>query len=270
MKKQIKIGLALGGGGARGLAHIGVLKALKEAGIKIDMIAGTSMGAFIGACYSIGMEVDKMETEARSFTKRKAMRELVDLALPKYSIIKGKKIFNYIDDFLDHKGFSDTKIPLRVIATNLSNGEGAAISKGNLARAIEASICVPGIFPPVKIGSDYYVDGGVADPTPIDQVIKMGADIVIGVDLVYKRSVIREDLNLVSTLLQSYEVIRNKSVNLCQNEKKRKIIIIQPDLNGNSIANSFKFFDIHEFIEAGERAAKKAIPNIKRKIKSLS
>jgi len=269
MSKKVKIGLALGGGGARGLAHIGVLKALTEAGIRIDMIAGSSMGAFMGACYSVGMSVENMESEACSFTKRKAMKELVDVTLPKHAILKGQKVYKYIDNLLGGADFALAKIPLRVMVTDLANGEAVALTKGNLARAIEASICVPGIFPAVKIDNHYFVDGGVTNPTPVDQVIKMGANIIIGVDLVYKRSVIKENLNLVSALMQSYEIIRNKSVNLCKGNKKCKVVVVRPEINGNGIANSFKFYNIQAFIDAGERAAKKIIPQIKREVEKF-
>jgi len=266
--KNPKIGLALGGGGARGLAHIGVLKVLHEAGIKIDYICGVSMGALIGAGYSLGMNILEMEKEANSFTKTKAMRELVDLSTFRQSIIKGKKIFKYIDNFLGEKDFDDTRVPFKIIATNLSDGSVVALTKGNLAKAVEASICVPGILPPVKIGNDYLVDGGVANPTPIDETIKMGADLVIGVDLIIKKPVkIIDNPNMIFTLMQSYEIIRNKVFDSCINsDYEGKVVLVKPDLNGYGVVNSFKFYNIKEFIEAGEVAARKMLPEIRKKI----
>lgn len=270
MPKKIKIGLALGGGGARGLAHIGVLKALVKANIKIDYIAGTSMGAFMGALYGVGIEVDEMTVEALSFNKRKAMTKLVDVAIPKKSILKGKKVFRYIDDLLDRADFRDLKIPLRIVATDLSNGDQVIINKGNLARAIQASICVPGIFPPVKINNKYLVDGGVANPTPVDQVIDMGADVVIGVDLISRKNAkFKQEPNIVQAMLQSYDIIRNKSINFCEGKKNCNVVIVKPELKGHGVVNSFKFYDIGEFIDEGERAAKVMLPQIKRLIKSL-
>lgn len=270
MKNNFKIGLALGGGGARGLAHIGVLKVLEEAGIKIDYIAGVSMGALVGAGYSLGMKVDELEREASSFTKTKAMKELVDISTFRYSVLKGKKIFKYINNFLGQAEFSDTKIPFKIIATNLSDGNVVRLIKGNLAKAVEASICVPGILPPVKIGNDFLVDGGVANPTPVDEALSMGADIVIGVDLIIKKPVkIIDNPNLIFTLMQSYEIIRNKVFDACINsEHDNRVILIKPDLNGHGLVNSFKFYNIKEFIEAGEIATRHMLPEIKRKIEA--
>lgn len=262
-----KIGIALGGGGARGISHVGVLKALEREGIKVDMIVGVSMGALIGACYAIGMPIEDIEKEILSFNKTKALRKLVDLSPFKKSILFGRKTHKYINDITGEKTFADTKIPFKIVATNLSTGEQVILNKGNLTNAIQASICVPGIFPPVKIGDNYLIDGGVANPTPVDVVDRMGADIIIGVDLTLKRHVKLERPGIVATLMQSYEIIRNQAIKSNLDKVNKNVIMILPDMR--AMSDSFKFYDMHKFIESGEKAAEKVISEIKKQIEQF-
>ncbi len=266
--RKPKVALVLGGGGARGIAHVGVLRTLEAAGIKIDAIVGTSMGALVGACHLLG-RLDLFESEARSLNKRKAIKEILDLTVPKYSLLKGKKAHRYIEKLVGRNNFNHLNAPLWVIATNLADGQPVIVNKGSLANAIQASIAVPGVFPPVKLGDDYLVDGGVASPTPIAEALAWGADIVIAVDLVLKRgSKLREKPDLLFTLMQSYETIRNKSVWDGQTEHQR-VITIRPDLNGNGLVSSFKFFKVDDFITAGTKAAIGALPEIREAIDSF-
>ncbi|NTU98455.1 hypothetical protein HGA64_00395 [Candidatus Falkowbacteria bacterium] len=265
-KKRPKVALVLGGGGARGLAHIGVLKALEAAEIRFDVIFGTSMGALIGSCYAIGYDLDKLEIEAKSFNKRKAIKELVDLTLPRQSLIRGKKAHRYIDRLIKNAHFGDANIPVHVIATDLADGQPVVMSRGDMSDAIQASIAVPGVFPPVKVGGRYLIDGGVASPTPIAEALAWGADIVVAVDLVLKRgSKLKEKPGLIFTLMQSYEIIRNKSVWDGQTEHQR-VIMVKPDLNGNGVVSSFKFFNAQGFIAAGVKATQAVIPQIREAI----
>lgn len=263
--RKPKVALVLGGGGARGLAHVGVLRTLEVAGITIDAIVGTSMGALVGACHLLG-KLDNFEAEARSLNKRKAIKEILDLTVPKYSLLKGKKAHRYIEKLVGRSDFSRLSAPLWVIATNLADGQPVIINKGSLANAIQASIAVPGVFPPVKLGDDYLVDGGVASPTPIAEALAWGADIVIAVDLVLKRGTkLKEKPDLLFTLMQSYETIRNKSVWDGQTEHQ-KVVMIKPDLNGNGLVSSFKFFKVDDFIAAGTKAAIGVLPEIREAI----
>jgi NTE family protein len=265
MMKKKKIGLALGGGGARGLAHIGVLKVLRQAGIKIDFIAGTSMGALIGAVYALGLDMAEIEKEVISFDKKKAIISLFDFGKPGSSILKGDKIYRYIDALLLGKHFSETNIPFKAVATDLETGEEIILDKGKIVDAIMASISVPGIFPPVKIGSTYLIDGGVVNPTPIDVVKKMGADKIIGVDLIStKGKNFTSSPGMISTLLQSYEIIRTQAVKFKLAENN-EAIMIKPKIRG--AVESFKFYDIVKFIKSGEEATKEALPEILKNIK---
>jgi len=257
-----KVVLVLGGGGARGIAHVGVLRTLEAAGIAIDAVIGTSMGALVGASYLLG-RLDTFETEARSLNKRKAVKDILDLCVPKYSLLKGKKAHRYIEKLVGRTDFNHLRLPLWIVATNLADGQPVVISKGNLANAIQASIAVPGVFPPIKIGDDYLVDGGVSSPTPIAEALTWGADIVIAVDLVLKRGTkLKEKPGLLFTLMQSYETIRNKSVWDGQVEHQ-KIVMIKPDLSGNGLVSSFKFFNVDDFITAGNKAAIEVLPEIR-------
>lgn len=257
-----KVALVLGGGGARGMSHIGVLKALEEANIKIDMVVGTSIGALLGSCYALGQSARDLEVEALTLTKRKAIKELLDITLPKQSLLAGKKAHKYIDRLIKKANFKNTNIPVMVVATNLADGLPVLLTDGDLADAIVASVSVPGIFPPIKIGETYLVDGGVASPTPVGEALDWGADVVIAVDLVIQRGgKIKEKPALIFTLMQSYEIIRNKSV--WDDSLSKNVIMIKPELNGNGIVSSFKFFNIQGFIDEGYKATMTLLPQIR-------
>jgi NTE family protein len=266
VKQKPKIALVLGGGGARGMAHIGALKALVEADIQFDLVVGTSMGALLGACFALGQSVADLETEALTLTKRKAIAELLDICVPKQSLIAGHKAHRYINKLIANADFVDVKLPMLVVATNLADGQPVVLQTGDLADAIQASISVPGIFPPIKIGDKYLVDGGVACPTPIQVAFDFGADIVIAVDLMLQHGgKIQEKPGLIFTLMQSYEIIRSMSVWDDANAK-HKVFVIRPDLNGNGVVSSFKFFNIQAFIDEGYRATQAVLPQIKQAI----
>jgi len=174
-----KIGLALGGGFARGFAHIGVLKELKKNNIPIHYIAGTSAGAIIGAAYACGFEPEEIEGMALSID----YLGLFDFTVPDQGLILSTNIEKFLGYFTKDKNFNQTRIPLSIVATNLDTGGRVVFNKGNIVEAVMASISVPGVFPPVRKGKYRYVDGGVTDPVPVDLVKEMGADIIIGVDL---------------------------------------------------------------------------------------
>lgn len=259
-----KIGLALGGGGARGLAHIGVLKVLAKAGIDIDMIAGSSMGSIIGACYALGKEMEEVEKIILEFTSKRKIASLIDFGFSNGSVMKGKKSYDFLASYIGDATFAKSNIPFSVVATNLNSGEEKIFNRGKIMDAIKASSCVPGIFPPVKIGKDYFIDGGVVNPTPVDVVKEMGADVIIAVDLVMSKHVNFENPSMFTTLMQSYEIIRNQAIKLKQKSSLARAIIIKPE--ARSLTDSFKFHNIKKFIKSGEDATMKALPDIKEKI----
>ena len=180
MHTKPRLGLALGSGAARGLAHIGVLKVLEEANIPIDIITGTSMGAFIGAMYAAGVPVVQMEQVALEIDWR-SMARLLNPVIPTSGLTDGKKLVAFMAELLPAREFKDLRHPLAVTATDINTGEAIIIKKGDLLEALRASLAFPGIFPPVRFGQRFLVDGGLCKPLPTDVARHLGAENVIGV-----------------------------------------------------------------------------------------
>ena len=180
MSPPSKIGLALGSGAARGLAHIGVLKALEEAEVHFDLIAGTSMGAFIGALYAADVPIQSIEQTARKIDW-KSLARLLDPVLPTSGLIDGKKLMAFMAELLPVRTFEELTIPLAVTATDIETGEALVIKQGDLLEALRAGLAFPGIFSPARFGDRFLVDGGLCHPVPTDVARNLGADRVIGV-----------------------------------------------------------------------------------------
>ncbi|MBW2975862.1 patatin-like phospholipase family protein [Candidatus Woesearchaeota archaeon] len=178
-KQKLKVGIALSGGAVRGMSHIGILKALERNSIPIDIIAGTSIGALIGALYASGVKLNELEVMAKT-TKWK---NLIDFTIPKTGFIAGKRIEKYLKGIIGNKKFEDLKIPLSIVATEINRGEKVVFNQGELIKAIRASISMPGVFEPVVDKDSVLLDGGLVDPIPVDIVKEMGADIVVAIDL---------------------------------------------------------------------------------------
>lgn len=176
-----RIGLALGGGSARGLAHLGVIRALEEAGIKIDFIAGTSIGAMIGAIYAAG-KVDALEATFQDFEWMKIV-SFFDVVFPKSGLIDGVKVGELVRAHIRADVIETLPTPFCAVATDIQTGEEVAIRQGDVIEAVRASISVPGIFTPVRLNGHILVDGGLTNPVPVSVVRAMGAEIVIAVDL---------------------------------------------------------------------------------------
>lgn len=182
-KRGLKIGLALGSGSARGLAHVGVIMALEAYNIPIDIIAGTSIGSVIGGLYASGATIRQLEEVALSIKKSKTLF-LIDPVFPHSGLISGDRIEKMLNQFgIKDKTFDDLKIPFAAVATDVESGAKVILNQGKVIDAVRASISIPGIFTPVKYQNYYLVDGGVVDPVPVDVVKMMGADIIIAVSL---------------------------------------------------------------------------------------
>lgn len=261
-KNKPKIGIALGSGGARGLAHIGVLRTLEENNIPIDYIAGVSVGSIVGAYYAVNLEIKTLEEKTLQLTKKDLLK-LIDVTSPKRALIEGNKIRNFLSELIEDKSFSDTKLPFKIIATDLCSGEEIQINKGKLIDAIRASISLPAIFPPVKMNNKLLIDGGVVNPTPIDVVKEMGADIIIGVDLTMRHAIKLENPTIVETLVQSFEIIRTQTTK-SQIHKVKDAVIIRP--NFATKFDSYRFYESQKFIEEGKKVTKEALPEIKKLI----
>jgi len=182
MKKK-KIGLALGSGAAKGLAHIGVIKVLEANQIPVDFIAGSSMGALIGALYSSGLSVAQMEDIACN-TDWKLIAKMLTPTLPLAGLVEGNRIRQFFRTLMEDKNFDDIKLPFAAVTTDVQTGEEIIIENGSLIEAVRASISIPGIFTPVRHQDRFLVDGGIVNPVPADAVRNMGADIVLAVNVV--------------------------------------------------------------------------------------
>lgn len=176
-----KIGLALGSGSARGWAHIGVLEALDDHNIPIDCIAGSSIGAFVGAIYSAG-KLDSLKNFALQMDWKMVL-SYFDVVFPRTGFLDGKKVHKLFSMHTDATTFDDLTIPVKMIATNLNTGEKVILDSGNIIDAIRASSSIPGVLTPVTRGSEILIDGGTVDPVPVGVAREMGAGIVIAVDL---------------------------------------------------------------------------------------
>ena len=182
MKKN-KIGIALGGGAARGYAHIGVLNAIDELNIPISYISGTSIGSFIGALYASG-NLKKFENEVRS--RNSFMKDVLfklDPVFPKLSIMNGNEVIKIFKELTDIRTFEELNIPLTTVATDIVNNVKIESNKGDLINAIKASIAIPGVLTPTYVNDNLCVDGGLIDPVPLQSIIDMGSDRTIAVNL---------------------------------------------------------------------------------------
>ncbi len=257
MKKKQKVGVALGSGSARGYANIGVLKVLEEAGIPVDCISGCSMGALVGAFYASGMRLDVLE-RLMQFVER---RNWVDFTLSRMGLISGNKIEQVIYMLTRKATFADLKIPLSVVAVDLRTGEKVVFQEGIVARAVRASISIPGYFVPVEMDGRLLVDGALLDRVPVDVVRDMGADFIIAVDPNYYSW--HETINSVLDVITcSFDIALRE---ITRQRLQQADVLIAPDMS--SVAPS-QFEKAREAIEIGERAARKALPQIESRLES--
>jgi len=181
-RKSPRVGLALSGGGARGLAHIGVLKVFEEQGVPIHALAGTSMGGLIAAAYAAGMSVSELEAAALKMTNLRELVALVDLRPPRRGLLAGEHVRKYLAKFVDEDlTFAELKLPLAMQAVDLNSGKEHTLREGNLLDAVMATSAFPGVFPPVEIQGYQLVDGGVLNNLPTELPRQLGADVVIAV-----------------------------------------------------------------------------------------
>jgi NTE family protein len=181
---QKKLGLALGGGGARGLAHIGVLKILEQASIPIHCIAGTSMGAIVGAAYAAGISPQELELEALHLSKKRQLIRMTDFGLGR-GLISSKRVRSlFIDKWGLEKSFDQLRIPVAAVATNLNRRCCVTIDQGSVIDAVMASSSFPGVLPPVEINGEFLVDGFIFNNVPADVARRLGAEVVLAVDVI--------------------------------------------------------------------------------------
>ena len=186
LRRKKTVGVALGGGGARGWAHLGVLAAIEEAGIAVDFVAGTSMGALVGGIYAAGHARELREV-AVQLNGRTVLYYFLDVTFPRSGIVDGKKIVDFVRKHVQETSIEGLKIPFQAVATDVLTGEEVVIKSGDLIEAVRASIAVPGMLTPVLRDGHVLVDGGLVNPVPGSVVRAMGADIVIAVDINHGR-----------------------------------------------------------------------------------
>ncbi len=179
--RGVEIGLALGGGAARGWAHVGVLQGLRERDIEVGCLTGTSIGALVGAFFATG-KLSVLENMAEDFGRLKALR-FFDLAWARDGFVSGRRVSRFMNQHFKGIAIEDLPLPFAVATVDLRTGERVILQRGDLARAVRASISIPGLFPPVQDGGRMLVDGGLADPLPVGLTRSLGAKTVIGVDL---------------------------------------------------------------------------------------
>lgn len=251
-KPKVKIALALGGGAAKGFAHIGVIKVLEQNGIRPVIVTGTSAGSIIGSLYASGLTPTQLQQKAMDLKES----QVVDLTLSTNGFIKGEYLQNFINSSVGNRPIQAFKIPFGAVATNRDTGATALFRSGNAGQAVRASASVPNVFQPVKIGSSYFVDGGLTQPVPVSAAKAMGATFVIAVDISAKpKSGIS---GIFATLDQSINIMSQVALN---SELKKANIVIKPNLDRLS---SGSFDTRHQAILEGEKAALAALPAIKK------
>ena len=254
-----KVGLVLGGGGAKGAAEIGVLKYIEEAGIHIDYIVGTSIGSIIGGLYSVGYRSQQLDSLFVNTDWESIFSE---------SIAGTQQISNVFSDLLnlpDSVDFDSLPIPYRCIATDIINTEEVILQRGNLARAMRASMSIPGAFKPVKWEGKLLVDGGMLNNLPVDIAKKMGADIIIAIDLAQRKHENRD-----FSLKEEYGIggvldwlISRPDWKKHNENRQMADIYINPNLKDYDAA-SFSRDDIQQMILIGEEAGKKALKELRK------
>ncbi|MCB0457974.1 MAG: patatin-like phospholipase family protein [Flavobacteriaceae bacterium] len=278
-KRDIKVGLVLSGGGAKGLAHIGVLKEIEKAGIRVDYIGGTSMGAIIGALYASGYSAHQLdsifndldfETLIRDDVPRRAKTFYEKEDAEKYAltfpfddfqlrfpsaISKGQNVYNLLSRLLIHvkdvDDFNELPIPFLCIATDVEKGKQVILNKGYLPRMIAASGALPSLFSPVTINNTIYIDGGVVNNYPIDEVKAMGADIIIGVDV---QDTLKGRDNLQSAIDVLLQINNYRTIESMTKKRGKTDVYINPGIDEFSVVS---FDEGQQIIKAGEEAASK-------------
>ena len=255
-RKRPSVGLALGSGGLRGLAHVGVLKILEEEKIPIDFIAGCSIGSLIGALYACGISPHMLHRLALNMERR----HWIDFTIPEMGLVAGDRTLEVLRLLTRQRNFDELNIPFATVATDLAAGQEKIFTTGEVAQAVRASISVPGIFVPYQLDDNLYVDGVLVNPIPANAVRNLGAEIVIGVDLSTRPAA--PITNLFDVVLQSLNIMQSHMVaynhSACD-------ILLQPAV-GQFSPSSFKHID--ECVAAGEEAARQAVEQIFEKINS--
>lgn len=258
-KRAPRIGLALGGGAAKGFAHVGVIAVLEEAGLRPDYLVGTSAGSLVAALYASGKTSAELQKTAISMEEA----TITDWMLPLVGrgVFRGDALGRFVNDAVGGRLIEDMRIPLGVVATDLGSGQAVLFQRGDTGTAVRASSAVPAVFVPVKINGRDYVDGGLVAPVPVRYARQMGAELVIAVDI----STAPEDSPTKDTLqilLQTFSIM-GKSIN--QHELRDADIVVRPSLVGLKSAD---FSARQRAIDAGRAAMLAALPALRARLQT--
>lgn len=250
--RPAKIAIVLGAGASKGFAHIGVLKIFEANKIPIHMIVGTSAGSFVGSLYAYGFNAFQLQKMSLTIEKG----DIVDLTIPDNGFIKGEKLEEYINRTINNTPIEKMRIPFYAVATDLLNGQEVIFGKGNTGTAVRASCSIPGVFRPVSIGGRLYADGGIVSPVAVDAARKMGADVVIAVDISSDIDS-SQPQNTLETILKAISIMYSK---VAGQQLSRADVVIKPKV---SFIGSADFEKRHEAIMEGEKATLEQMPRIK-------
>ena len=260
VRRPPRLGLVLGGGAARGFAHVGVIQVLEQSGIRPDLVVGTSAGSLVAALYASGMDGAALERAALSMDEA----ALTDWMLPLLSrgMLRGEALARYVRQAVGGRQLQDMSPPLGVLATDLASGQGVLFRRGDAAQAVRASSAVPGVFAPVAIAGREYVDGGLIAPVPVGQARAMGAEVVLAVDISADPQG-NDASGLLGLLLQT-TAIMGQSIN--RFELGSAEVVVRPALSG---VGSADFAARKRSIEAGRAAMQAALPRLRVELARL-
>ena len=247
-----RVALVLGSGGTRGIAHVGVIRVLREAQIPIDLVVGSSVGSIVGALYCAGTPQEKLEQIALTLRRR----DIFDFVISRQGVLDGTRCEEFIAQHIGRLRFVQLSTPLAVVSTEIETGQEIVIARGDVARAVRASCTFPGLVVPIRIEGRLLVDGGVVDKLPVSVARKLGADIVIAVDVTRNIRGTKVE-NLVDMILQTVNIMGRK---MTQRQAKLADVLIRPNV-GQLLAIDLQ--DAQECIDAGVQAATRSLPTIR-------
>jgi len=277
MSAYPKIGLALSGGGARGLAHIGVLKVLEREGIPVDLLAGTSMGGVIAAGYAAGLNAAYLEQEALRLSRWRNLLPLVDRSLPGLGLVRGERVRDYLASHIGEMTFDQLRIPLALVAVDLLSGEEVVLQSGMVADAVRATISLPGVFAPFPLDGRLLADGGILNNLPADVVRRMGAEVVIAVNVSADaelmpyavlegngRPALPEVLQMIPSLRRVVSIMAHQMADY-RLAQAQPDLVLRPRLDlGITLLGGFP--RAREVVAAGEAATEEAVPRLRRTV----
>jgi NTE family protein len=257
--KPPRIGLALGGGAARGFAHVGVIQALEEAGVRPDLVAGTSAGSLIGSIYASG----KTGAELGALAATMDESAITDWSFPGRGLLRGEALAKFVREQTGGRTIEQMKLPLGIVATDLDSGAAILFQRGDTGEAVRASSAVPAVFQPVRIGGREYVDGGLVSPVPVRFARQMGAQLVVAVDIATPPEG-NGTGDPFKILLQTFAIM-GRSISMF--ELRDADIVIRPALRGISSAD---FTARRRAVAAGREAALRVLPDLRARIAALT